>query len=297
MNRICSGMRAFRPLEVLTLGYLFILTVLVLLFHSRVEGWIFYVLSHLLVMGFIVLLAWLSKKTEKRVISGVRDWYMLFLFVPMFEEMGGLIHLLVPGWINETLIAFDYWLFGVHPTVWLERFVHPWVTEFMQLSFVTYYFIFYLLGAYVYFVVKRRTLFRSLVLKGGLAFYVSFFGFMLFPAEGPWVTLKHLQTVPLEGNLFHQLAGLIEHHGTIPGGAFPSSHITVAYAILAGSYRDYRTLFYVLLPIFICMSVSTVYGRYHYTADVFAGIAIGLACAYLGSRIEDWWKRNVSVQI
>ena len=289
MNTVYSRWRVFRPLEALTVCYLLILSVLVLLFNRRVEGWAYYIFAHLLIIGVVILWAWSAERTGNRILSGIRDWYMLFLFVPMFEEMGGLIHTLGLDWANDAFIAFDHWLFGTHPTLVMERVVHPWLTEFMQLSFVSYYFIFYIVGAYIYFIAKKKNLFRSLSFKAGLAFYVSFIGFILFPAEGPWVTLKHLQTVPLEGGLFHQLANLIERHGAIPGGAFPSSHITVAYAVLAGMFTDFRNLFYFLLPIFVCLSVSTVYGRYHYVADVIAGVAVGLACAIVGTRLEKWW--------
>lgn len=296
MNSLWSRWKIFRPLEILTIGYLLVLNILILIFHNRVEGWMYYILAHTATIGVVILLAWSARRTGWNILSGIRDWYMLFLFVPMFEEMGGLIHILGLGWANDAFIAFDRWLFGAHPTLLMERIVSPWLTEFMQLSFVTYYFIFYVLGAYVYFIAKNKNLFRSLLLKAGLAFYVSFAGFILLPAEGPWITLKHLQSIPLEGGLFHQLANLIEQHGTIPGGAFPSSHITVAYAVLVGTFTDYRNLFYALLPIFLCMSVSTVYGRYHYAADVIAGVVVGIACASLGSRIEGWWERRVSLQ-
>ncbi|UCE18343.1 MAG: phosphatase PAP2 family protein [Gemmatimonadota bacterium] len=297
MISLWSRWRAVRPLEALTICYLFVLSILILIFHQRVEGWIFYILAHLVTIGGVVFLVWSTRRTGWSILSGIRDWYMLFLFVPMFEEMGGLIRILGHDWVNGAFIAFDQWLFGTHPTVLLEQTVHPWLTEFMQLSFVSYYFIFYVVGAYVYFVAKKRSLFRSLLFKAGFAFYLSFAGFILFPAEGPWVTLKHLQTVPLEGGFFHHLANLIEQHGTIPGGAFPSSHITVAFAVLTGTFTEYRNLFYTLLPIFLCMSVSTVYGRYHYVADVIAGIAIGVACAFLGARIEQWWERRAAFQI
>jgi membrane-associated phospholipid phosphatase len=294
MNTFWSRWRTLRPLEALTVCYLLILSILILLFHHRVEGWFYYLLAHGVTIGSVITVAWSEGRTGWKILSGIRDWYMLFLFVPMFEEMGGFIQIFGFRWANEAFIAFDHWLFGAHPTVLLERIVHPWLTEFMQLSFVSYYFIFYLIGAYIYFAAKRKKLFRSLVFKAGLAFYVSFIGFILFPAKGPWVTLKHLHTIPLQGGLFHQFANLIERHGTIPGGAFPSSHITVAYSVLVGTFTEYRSLFYVLLPIFLCMSVSTVYGRYHYAADVIAGIIVGVVCAYWSSGIEKWWDRRIS---
>jgi membrane-associated phospholipid phosphatase len=41
------------------------------------------------------------------------------------------------------------------------------------------------------------------------------------------------------------------------------------------TWRYRRWLFWVCLPFFISMCVSTVYGRYHYIADVLSGIAVG----------------------
>ena len=45
-------------------------------------------------------------------------------------------------------------------------------------------------------------------------------------------------------------------------------------AILAA--RRYKPrLFWICLPFFLAMCVATVYGRYHYVADVIAGVAVG----------------------
>ena len=45
-------------------------------------------------------------------------------------------------------------------------------------------------------------------------------------------------------------------------------------------HRYRPRLFYACFPFFVGMCVSTVYGRYHYVADVLAGIALG-AIAWL----------------
>src|SRR6266851_9086702 len=49
-----------------------------------------------------------------------RHWYPHLFFLVCFEELGKLVHLVSPGWQDAKLIAADYWLTGVHPTVWLE---------------------------------------------------------------------------------------------------------------------------------------------------------------------------------
>ena len=45
-----------------------------------------------------------------------------------------------------------------------------------------------------------------------------------------------------------------------------------------------------MLPLVLCMCVSTVYGRYHYVVDVFAGMITGT----LGYAIGSWLMRKPS---
>jgi membrane-associated phospholipid phosphatase len=73
-----------------------------------------------------------------------------------------------------------------------------------------------------------------------------------------------------------------------PGGSFPSSHIAAAVVALAclpylGRWA-WPVLFLTLL-----MALGTLYGRYHYFVDVLAGLAVGLACLYLGPWLERKW--------
>ena len=46
-----------------------------------------------------------------------------------------------------------------------------------------------------------------------------------------------------------------------------------------------RALFWVFLPCFIAMCVSTIYGRYHYIADILAGILVGAVAFLLAERL------------
>ena len=40
-----------------------------------------------------------------------------------------------------------------------------------------------------------------------------------------------------------------------------------------------------MLPLVLCMCASTVWGRYHYVADIFAGILTGTLGYLLGRRL------------
>src|SRR2546429_3395025 len=50
-----------------------------------------------------------------------RHWYPHLFFLFCFEEMGWLVHLVNPGWEDTKLLAFDHWLTGANPSLWLER--------------------------------------------------------------------------------------------------------------------------------------------------------------------------------
>src|SRR6266478_5886452 len=54
-----------------------------------------------------------------------RHWYPHLFFLFCFEEMAKLVHLFSPGWQDAKLIAFDQWLTGVNPTLWLGHFARP----------------------------------------------------------------------------------------------------------------------------------------------------------------------------
>ena len=60
------------------------------------------------------------------------------------------MHLVQPGWQDAKLIAFDHWLTGVNPSLWLERFAHPALNEFMQFAYFSYFLFLLILGAILY---------------------------------------------------------------------------------------------------------------------------------------------------
>src|SRR6267143_276811 len=68
-----------------------------------------------------------------------RHWYPHLFFLFCFEELAKLVHLVTPNWQDAKLIAFDQWLTGVNPSLWLERFAQPALNEFMQFAYFTYF--------------------------------------------------------------------------------------------------------------------------------------------------------------
>ena len=127
-------------------------------------------------------------------------------------------------------------------------------------------------------------------------YYVSFIGYILFPAIGPRYTLAHLQTVPLEGSVVtdfvRDILNSMEHNKR---DCMPSGHTQVALMVLFLSYRYRRLLFYLLLPIVTGLILSTVYHRYHYVIDLFVGASLAVACMIVAPRFYKGWNSHTQV--
>ncbi len=215
-----------------------------------------------------------------------RHWYPHLFFLLCFEEMGTLAHLVYPGWHDAQVIAFDTWLTGVNPSLWLERFAHPALNEFMQFAYLTYFLYLLILGGILYYRREWEAYWAAMTYSVvGYAFgYVIA---VLFPVQSPWFTLAGMWHGDLAGGPFTALINLIEKCGRVHGAAFPSQHVAGAMAALWGAWRHRRWLFWVFLPFVLCMCVSTVYVRNHYVADVLAGLVTGT----LGYWIGGWVMR------
>lgn len=267
-------LQACGPFERLTLAYLFFLNLLILLFHRNLPGAPFFLLGHAALGAAIVGLAAAAGKSEHAVLIALRHWYPLVLFLLFFEELHYLVHLAFSGWFDSWLIRFDYALFGVHPTVWVEQFASPWLNDLMQLAYMTYYLFPVVLGVALY---RRRELdaFWAVFTGTATAYYIGYAISILFPIEGPYHTLAALQQMELHGGFFTTAINWVESFGRVHGAAFPSAHVSGSLVALLGAWRFRRRLFWPFLPFFLLMLVATVYGRYHYVADVLAGLLVG----------------------
>ena len=216
-----------------------------------------------------------------------RHWYPHLFFLFCFEELGTLVHLVSPRWQDAKLIAFDHWLTGVHPAIWLEQFATPGRNEVMQFAYLTYFVYLVVLGGVLYYREDWHG-YWSVMTYSGVAYGIGYLIAIFFPIESPWFAMAGLWHGELHGGAFTAVINFIEHYGRVRGAAFPSEHVAGSFAALWGAWRHRRWLFWVMLPLVSCMCVSTVWGRYHYVADVFGGMVTGT----LGYVIGKWLMKK-----
>lgn len=266
--------RASGAFEWVTFAYFLWLNSMIAVFHRHIPHAGRYISLHFAILGAVVALAWSASRFSQPILRFVRDWYPLPLFIFSFEELQGLVHMIFPGWFDRYLIQFDFNFAGVHPSVWLNQFSSPSLNDFMQFAYMTYFLYLVILPA-ILWTSRDRPAFWTVMVSTAVAHDSVYAVSVLLPVESPYYSLAHLQTEPLIGGVFTATIGLVEHFGRVHGAAFPSAHVAGSTVALLAARRYRLWLFWIFLPFYISMCVATVYGRYHYVADVLAGIAVG----------------------
>lgn len=266
--------RACGAFEWVTFVYFAWLETMIALFHFHLAHPMRLLAIHLAIPAGIAALVCIAARSPNGFLRFARHWYPLPLYLYCFEELQGLVHLIFPNWFDRWLIAFDYNFAGVHPSVWLARFANPSLNDFMQLAYMTYFLYLVILPAILY-LQRERPAFWTVMTSTAIAHDSVYVIAVLFPVESPYYSLASLHLKALHGGIFTAAIDLIEKHGRVHGAAFPSAHVAGSMVAMLAARRYRPWLFWTCLPFFICMCVATVYGRYHYVADVLAGIVVG----------------------
>jgi membrane-associated phospholipid phosphatase len=283
--------RACGPFEWITFAYLAWLNALVSLFHRSVSHPFRHVAVQCAIVGGIAVLIRSSRNRNRGILHFARHWYPLPLYIFFFEELQGLVHAIFTNWFDGALTAFDHALFGVHPSVWLAQFANPQLNDFMQFFYMTYFLYLVMLPALLYFS-REYNAFWSVMVSTAIAHYSVYVISVLLPIESPYYSLASVNKTPLVGGYFTDLIGLVERFGRVHGAAFPSAHVAGSMVAILAAWRYRRSLFWLCLPFFGCMCVATVYGRYHYAADVFAGLVVGALGFRAGMKLTG--RKNIS---
>jgi len=272
------------PFEWIALGYMALSSVLIAIFAENLAHPVRLLVTRACVVALIILLCRgtdILGGSESRLETYTqkfwhfwRHWYPHLFFLFCFEELAHLVHLISPRWQDAKLIAFDLWLTGVHPTIWLEQFATPARNDFMQFIYITYFSYLLVLGGILYYRKDWRG-YWSVMTYSAVTYAIGYLIAISFPIESPWFAMAGSWHGELRGGPFTALINFIEHYGRVRGAAFLSEHVAGSFAALWGAWRHRRWLFWVMLPLVLCMCVSTIYGRYHYVADIFGGILTG----------------------
>lgn len=283
--------RGLWPVDRLVLGYTLAQSLLVAVLHQKIPeaGWILLAQS----AGALAIVAFASypRLPGSRLF---RHWYPL----PYIGVCYRVTSLVIPAvWpsvrnlsVDARLAAWDYAIWGVHPTVWLERIQTPLLTEALQITYALFLPVVLSLALFLY-VRKRLDEFRSYAFLLALGFLVSYVGYLFVPARGPRFYLDALQTQPLAGVwLFGPLRVLLDRLESAHYDCFPSGHLEMTILALWWSRRVAPRLVGVYGFYAGCMLLATTYLRYHYTVDLLAGAVVAVLVLAAAPRLIRWWE-------
>ncbi len=291
MRRIIRLIRSQRAADIINIAFIVFLIILTVIFNKALPKASFLIsLYSGLIFSQIILI---KIKDERKIFHLFYDLiFPIICVLLIFDSLELIVHNINPNDIDPILIQIDYMIFNGHPTVMLEKIMHPVLTDLMQVAYITYYFIPVIFGIILLKNNKREEFNKSLFLIL-LCFYLSYVGYMLFPALGPRFALQDLHSNALRGffiaepihNLLNQLEG-------IKRDAFPSGHTAITVLVLYLAYSFNRIYFWICLPIVLSLILSTVYCRYHYFIDIVAGIILTIFTILIGElTYRGWMKR------
>lgn len=281
-----------RPADLLNLLFLLLLTGIVSLLHTRIANptLLLSLYSGMILLQVIVI----QLKDRGRFLQLLHA--LIFPTVSIliiFDSFEKIVHALNPRDIDSLLIRLDYILLNCYPTIELEKITTRLLTEILQLSYSSYYLIPFALGITLYRKEKKTEFERALFFIM-LCFYLSYIGYLLFPALGPRYTMAHLQTRDLQEWLVAEhIRTVLNALEGIKRDAFPSGHTGIALTVLYLAHRFERRLFFILLPVVTALVFSTVYCRYHYVVDVIGGMVLTLITIIMGEVFYGYHSKRI----
>jgi membrane-associated phospholipid phosphatase len=271
---------AFEPVDALVAAFAGGLTLLGLLRWNAMPEHA--ILLRLAIIALVPLIAGHVRARRPRPGSGADvfcDFYPVAAVVAIFDSLGPLIRAVNPVDKDRLLIALDRWIFGFDPTVRLEPYATPFLSDVLTVCYALYYFHPIILGAFIYRddrlrgAVGRAREFRTFAFTMVAVFFVSYAGYFIVPAVGPRFTITHAGPLA-RGRISAAIDRTLDELETNKRDCFPSGHTMVVTAVLIEGARRSRRTFLAFLPLAIGLVLATVYCRYHYVVDVIAGFAL-----------------------
>ncbi len=281
-----------RPADSLNVIFSFFLLVLTAIYSNAIPSAGYLALIYASIIFFQIVLVYLGRINSFLALTRDMIFPVLCVLI-IFDSLGLIVHNINTHDIDYLLIRIDYRIFGGYPSVFLEGMINPFFTDVLQLAYSTYYFLPGILGIVLKVKGKSEAFEKSLFLIL-LCFYLSYVGYLLFPALGPRYTMQHLYDKELDGFL---VSGPIQNVLNLLEGvkrdAFPSGHTAVALTVLLLAYRYERMLFrWMLVPVLLII-FATVYCRYHYVIDVICGFMLTVVTVAAGEvYYKAWLKRQ-----
>ncbi len=315
MSRLRVPAAGLRPADVAVLAYAAGSGALVAIGAAGIEGWPWLLAGRLVLVVGVFALARAAVRTpgvaatpgsapalaHEAASSGhdpggttvtiLQAVYPLLVCPLFFWEAPRLAEALWEGrewWMEAVLAGWDQALFG-GPSIPAAFDLPDPAGEILWLFYFTYY---PLVAAGLVLAwrgprgrggVRPSASYEPVMTAAVLGFLGAYALFPLLPARAPIHVVDAV--APASGGVFGAAVGWVQSWGGVTGSAFPSAHVSAAWAIVIALAPDRPRAASVLGVVAAGMTVACVYTPYHWAADVAAGLALGLVAGVAGRRL------------
>jgi membrane-associated phospholipid phosphatase len=278
-----------RPVDWFIAGYQLLMILAAVVFNNNLHGFQVVALRHMAALTALIVLRWLTVKHPKKYLTLISDWYPIVTLPITYRWAGDFIHVIFSWKLDSLLSRFDIWFLGEDPVKILQRGASARFTDLMQLSYCSFFVMIFGSSLILYLKGRLRE-FDNLRLGIVTALYGTYLWFMLLPAHSlRFEVWRHLK---LNGGwVTHQISAFITSTAYC-GGAFPSGHAAGSLIICIFMVRYIKLWSLPFIMTTILLLLSTLFGAYHYLADILAGFIHGGFAILLAV----WWNRTWDAQ-
>lgn len=237
----------------------------------------------LFVVSLLALVDGIERGRLALPISKLRYWLPILYTFIAFREMELFLPRTFAGHLEASWIGLDRLL--------LERYhLHAAIESlgitiplYLEICYLFVYGVSLICVGILYARGKRASVdrFWSIFLTGTLLSYALF---PYFPSQPPRILFPFVDD-PSIVTWARQLNLFILNKATIHVGVFPSAHVSSAFACAWAMFvllPEQKRVGWILVLYAVSVSIATIYGRYHYTADVIAGFGLSLVAGVVG---------------
>jgi hypothetical protein len=200
--------------------------------------------------------------------------------VPVDWALDPITDLMSPALRDPALLRMDRFLFGETPSLSLQGFLTPGLTELLLVCYLAF-FTLLVLPIVLFWLRRDRTSLQSYVQIVVLFFVTNLSLYLVVPAIGPRFLLEHEYAQPLRGVFVGDSIREMFLHTPYFRDCFPSGHTAGTLLALSFTSRKLRGYFFVALPVGTLCICATILCRFHYAIDVLC--AVPLAAFALGA--------------
>ncbi len=180
---------------------------------------------------------------------------------------------------DALMINLDTFAFGQTLPLYIQHWISPTLTLLMESAYLHFYYLlpigsllyFYWRQQDAYFLAMRQAIIFTLV--GGFCCY------FLIPVKGPGDFIPQQFTVALQAE--HEMVYAVVNNVRFAYDCFPSLHTAIPWVTLLISWSWHSIpVRLMMLGMTLSITLSTLYLRYHYGADVLAGFLWACLVAY-----------------